>query len=395
MMPSGLAFRARVGWGAALSAWLASGCTLLSEPYEPLEASAPLQPVLASRPRDAGLGPSPEAPSPPSAAASEPCSGARELAGCEVELAPGECSIDADCESLHCRGGRCQPASCDDERQNQGEAAVDCGGGACAPCAVGASCGRGSDCSTGVCGDGGTCAAARCDDGVANGDERGVDCGSAECGPCPDGSECSADAHCASARCEAGRCRPPPCEDGERNGAESDVDCGGPDASCARCEAGARCAGDGDCASGDCAGGFCSSCGDGLLNGAESGVDCGGACGPCAPGAGCRIDADCASAACEDGRCCGGSREDCTRCARRLARVLDCGSNGPNGAAQCEAFLDCLADNADVCSVRYAPGCSDEPGGVCNPAAFGGSSGPGVALADAILGTAACTFGEE
>jgi hypothetical protein len=74
---------------------------------------------------------------------------------------------------------------------------------------------------------------------------------------------------------------------------------------------------------------------------------------------------------------------------------LSCSSNGFNGAAQCDAFLDCLANNPNVCPVRYAPGCSDDPGGVCNHNAFGGNGGPGVALADAILGTASCTFGEE
>jgi hypothetical protein len=75
--------------------------------------------------------------------------------------------------------------------------------------------------------------------------------------------------------------------------------------------------------------------------------------------------------------------------------VLDCRSNGPAGAAQCDAFLDCLGQNPELCSVRYAPGCSDDPGGVCNHTAFGTNIGPGVALADAILGTAGCTFGEE
>jgi hypothetical protein len=32
---------------------------------------------------------------------------------------------------------------------------------------------------------------------------------------------------------------------------------------------------------------------------------------------------------------------------------------------------------------------------VCNHTNFGGNTGPGVLLADAILGTAACTFGDE
>lgn len=392
-MPLYLAVRGSVGFGVALMSSFIGGCTLTSEPWDPLEASAPLQPMVEAILPDAGPPPpevvEPEPPPPP-----DPCPGASELSGCEVELLPGQCRLDGDCESLHCSDGRCQPASCDDGRRNQDESATDCGGG-CDRCAIGASCREGTDCATGVCGDDGTCAAPSCDDGAANGDEPGVDCGNAACGPCPVGSTCSTNAQCASSRCEAGSCRPPQCEDGARNGAESDVDCGGTDPGCARCAAGDGCRVNADCASGRCLNGACSSCGDGVRNGTETDIDCGGACGPCGTGRGCNVDTDCQSAACQDGLCCGGTREHCTRCARRLAGVLSCSSNGPFGAVQCDAFLDCLADNSEVCSVRYAPGCSDVPGGVCNPNAFGGNSGPGVALADAILGTAACTFGEE
>jgi hypothetical protein len=376
---------------ALLAFW---SCTLTSDPYDPLEASAPLQPGAAGNPAvaptDAGAPPANE----PSSEPTRPCSSGNEVAGCEVELLPGACSTDANCESRNCQGGSCQPATCDDGRSNQNESGEDCGG-PCAPCAVGATCRDGTDCDTGVCADDGSCAAARCDDGVVNGDEPVADCGDATCGPCADGHTCSADAQCESELCQAGTCRPQPCADGERNGSETDTDCGGNDSDCARCGAGDTCEGDGDCRSRNCVDGICSSCGDGERNGTETGTDCGGSCAPCEPGDGCRVDADCQSAACQDGSCCGGTRVDCTRCARRLARVLNCSSNGPNGAAQCDAFLDCLADNTDVCSVRYAPGCSDDPGGVCNHTAFGGNTGPGVSLADAIIGTAACTFGDE
>jgi hypothetical protein len=384
--------RGAIGFGVVgLLAFVS--CTLTSDPYDPIEASVPLQPgaagATASPATDAGTPPA----SDPGAAPSAPCSSGNEIAGCEVELIPGACSTDADCESRNCLSGRCQPASCDDGRVNQDESAQDCGG-PCGPCAVGASCREGSDCSSGVCG-GGECSAATCDDGVANGDEPVADCGDATCGPCADGHVCSADGQCASGRCLDGECRPPRCADGERNGSETDTDCGGDDTACARCAAGDACDGDDDCRSSNCIAGVCSSCGDGERNGDESGVDCGGSCGPCEPGEDCRVDADCQSATCQDGSCCGGTRVDCTRCARRLARVLNCGSNGPNGQAQCDAFLDCLAANENVCSVRYAPGCSDDPGGVCNHTAFGGNTGPGVALADAIIGTAGCTFGDE
>jgi hypothetical protein len=387
-----------IGVGVALVQSVVS-CTLTSDPYNPIDARAPLQTAVTGGTPDAGA---PATTEPLPVSQSPSCPSGNEVAGCDIELLPGACSRDSDCESGFCRGGNCQPASCDDGLLNQDEAGLDCGGSACPRCDVGTSCGEDADCGTGVCGAGGCgagvarcCQAPSCDDGVANGSEPVADCGDATCGLCPDGSACNADAQCASELCQAETCRPLPCGDGVRNGSETDTDCGGNAPECARCVAGDTCAADGDCVSRNCLGGRCSSCGDGERNGSESGVDCGGACGPCAPGGACRVDADCQSAACEDGRCCGGTLVDCTRCARRLSQTLACSNNGPTAAPQCEAFLDCLANNPDVCPVRYNPGCSDDPGGVCNHTAFGTNTGPGVGLADAILGTAGCTFGDE
>jgi hypothetical protein len=42
--------------------------------------------------------------------------------------------------------------------------------------------------------------------------------------------------------------------------------------------------------------------------------------------------------------------------------------------------------------VRYAPGCTDSPGGACDHLRFGGNGSPGVVLADSILGNASCFF---
>jgi hypothetical protein len=313
---------------------------------------------------------------------------------------PGtSCTVDRDCDSGVCDSdGACAAASCTDEVRNQSEAATDCGG-TCPGCAVGQPCASAGDCESGVCDAADACAgserccqAASCADGVLNGGEPVVDCGNAACGLCPVGHECTQAAQCASGVCSDGVCQPGPCENGVQNGSETDTDCGGFNPDCRRCGAGDACVRDQDCVSGSCVGGACSSCGDSLLNGNESDVDCGGNCGPCQPGLVCNADADCQSGACQDGLCCGGVLVDCTRCARRLAGSLTCNANGPAAAPNCEAFLDCLADNPDVCPVRYAPGCSDDPGGVCNHTFFGGNTGPGVALADAILGTSSCFF---
>jgi hypothetical protein len=128
-------------------------------------------------------------------------------------------------------------------------------------------------------------------------------------------------------------------------------------------------------------------------NGDETAIDCGGSCGPCGTGLGCGVDADCTSNACQDGRCCGGVLVDCTRCALRLSATTDCSFAGDATAvANCQGFLQCLRDRPLECPVRYNPGCSEEPGGVCDTALFGGNFGPGVQQADRVLGTASCFF---
>jgi hypothetical protein len=316
--------------------------------------------------------------------------------GCPVGT---PCNAGEDCLTGVCGGGgTCLPPSCDDQVRNQNETGVDCGG-ACPDCATAQPCAIAGDCQSGVCGGGGCalgidlcCQAPSCGDGVRNGNEPVTDCGDAACGSCPLGNPCTAGAQCASGSCQAGSCRVPPCADGVRNGAETDTDCGGNDPGCTRCAVGDSCAGNGDCASGSCVNRECSNCADEQRNGTETAVDCGGVCGPCDPGEACGEDADCQSGACQDERCCGGARVDCTRCARRLVGAIDCNTNGPAATPNCEAFLDCLAANPAICPVRHAPGCSEDPGGVCNHIAFGGNGGPGIGLADAILGSAQCEF---
>ncbi|MEO8180305.1 MAG: hypothetical protein ABI895_15825 [Deltaproteobacteria bacterium] len=315
--------------------------------------------------------------------------------GCPVG---NRCNGAEDCLTGVCgAAGTCSAASCNDAVRNQNETGVDCGG-SCPECGTGQPCGVAGDCQSGVCAGGCAagidrcCQAASCDDGVRNGNEPVTDCGNAACGGCGIGSPCGAGRECASGLCQAGSCQLTPCGNGVRSGSETDIDCGGNDPGCARCEVGDRCTGNADCASNSCVNGACADCGDGRRNGTEIAVDCGGVCGPCGPGDACTVDADCQSGVCEDRSCCGGDRVDCTRCARRLVTAINCNSNGPGAAPNCEAFLDCLADNPGVCPIRYAPGCSDEPGSVCDNRVFGGTTGPGVGLADAILGSAQCTF---
>jgi hypothetical protein len=106
-----------------------------------------------------------------------------------------------------------------------------------------------------------------CADCVQNGSETDVDCGGDACGPCPLGATCLNDADCESGGCPAGVCAapPPPCNGGQggaggqenptcadcvKNGPETDVDCGGD--SCPPCLRGKSCVTAADCESGVC-----------------------------------------------------------------------------------------------------------------------------------------------
>jgi hypothetical protein len=314
--------------------------------------------------------------------------------GCPVG---SPCAANPDCITGACRGGTCAAASCNDQVRNQDETAVDCGGG-CAPCTPGASCDVGADCNSAVCSGRGCgpgvdrcCQPPRCNDQVRNGSEPFTDCGNAQCGPCPLGNPCNQNVQCETGLCQNGACRVQPCLDGQRDGQETGTDCGGPDPLCARCDLGEGCVNDPDCGDGSCQSGVCADCGDGARNGSETGIDCGGVCGACGPGQGCALDSECQSGVCQDALCCGGDRVDCTRCARRLAPGNTCNSGGAAAAPVCEAFLQCLQDNADVCPTRLAQGCADA-GGPCDPVIFGGDATGGINVASQILGTAQCSF---
>ena len=70
---------------------------------------------------------------------------------------------------------------------------------------------------------------------------------------------------------------------------------------------------------------------------------------------------------------------------------MTCEANAGTSAAQCNDFLQCLADNPAACPTRLTAGCSDA-GSVCDAARFGGNGSQGVSVADAVIGTAQCSF---
>jgi hypothetical protein len=329
--------------------------------------------------------------------------GAELQVDCGGGICPGcaigaPCNTNGDCVEGVCTDGECAAPTCTDGVRNGGEPSVDCGANCDESCPEGEPCSLGADCESAVCNAAGCsdgtplcCQAPTCSDGVRNGNEPSQDCGNAACGLCPNGRPCGANAVCTSGFCQAGLCRVHPCFDGALSGNESDNDCGGNDPQCRRCARGADCRINSDCASNTCDGGTCVDCNDGDQNGGETGVDCGGTCGLCA-GAGCTDDDDCATSACEQGTCCGGQLADCTRCARRLATGISCTSNGQAATNDCNAFLQCLADNLDDCETSTASECSDDEDDVCFYGSFGGEAGPGVTLAEDILEDAGCTL---
>jgi hypothetical protein len=395
-----------VSWGGA--------CTLASDDFEPRvvgdESLAPSGNGAAAAPptQVAGCASGASCATDGEACAGRDCPApvASERADAGAPCLEERCKEDADCDTLVCRDGCCSEGTCSDGVANGDEADVDCGGSCAARCGVGRRCRSAGDCGAGVACPASVarCTPEACDNGVLDGAEMLIDCGGGECSGCPDGTSCTSGADCASGNCSAtGQCAPASCADGVRNQDELGVDCGG---RCSLpCPAGSACTLDTGCTSGVCGAGNCelttdarccqaASCNDGVLNGGEADLDCGSSeplCPRCEAGRSCGEDAECASGVCEAGRCCGGSSADCTRCAERLSPTVDCSTAPPGGAANCAAFLQCLTTNASVCSTRFAPGCTNDPGGACNHNTYGGNDGLGVQHATRVLTEAGCT----
>jgi hypothetical protein len=233
---------------------------------------------------------------------------------------------------------------CGDDLLNGLETDVDCGGDSCPPCPLGATCTYDFDCKDLLC-DGGFCAVApfpapcneidpqnpTCADCEQNGLESDVDCGGDACAPCAMGDSCATDIDCETGHCDGSSCTPAPggcppldpenpnCADCALNGLETGIDCGGD--SCAPCGPGVGCLVDGDCVTLSCVSGSCAAmapppecpleldatnptCADCAANGSETDVDCGGdACPPCTGGATCEVNGDCVSEVCDSGVC--------------------------------------------------------------------------------------------
>jgi hypothetical protein len=134
-----------------------------------------------------------------------------------------------------CAGGTCVPSHCGNNGKDVGESDTDCGGATsgCPRCGDGKACTTPSDCQSGFC-TGNQCAKATCTDQKQNQNETDIDCGG-PCSGCVDGLRCVLPADCQSLVCQGNRCQIPSCFDGVQNGTETGVDCGDPAGNCPAC----------------------------------------------------------------------------------------------------------------------------------------------------------------
>ena len=102
------------------------------------------------------------------------------------------CLVDSDCQSFACDAATttCIASQCVDHRQDGDETDADCGGGTCGGCAAGQSCLRDEDCASQACDvQSLECINNQCTDHRLDGTETDVDCGGGACRPCAVGRQ--------------------------------------------------------------------------------------------------------------------------------------------------------------------------------------------------------------
>jgi hypothetical protein len=260
------------------------------------------------------------------------------------------------------------PGRCDDTKRNGNETDIDCGGGDCQPCAVGAACFLPSDCTSNTC-TSHTCMSPpqQCTNGVRDATETDLDCGGGTCPACANGKACQLGGDCQSNFCNAHACAAPPqqCTDTMKDGNETDIDCGG--GTCAPCSNHKACQSPSDCQSNNCVALVCTAppqqCTDTMKDGNETDIDCGGGtCTPCGNGKACQRASDCQSNTCT-GLTCAAPPAQCANSMKDANESdVDCGGVCPaciNGRS-CVQSTDCQSGscNAGTCGPPPA-GCND------------------------------------
>jgi hypothetical protein len=226
------------------------------------------------------------------------------------------------------------------------ETGIDCGGGACAPCADGQGCKLGTDCTDRVCDPTAkTCAAPSCSDGFKNGTETDVDCGGATCDglghACAVQKVCGANTDCLTDLCTNGLCQ--------------------------FAAAGAACASNAQCANGDCVSGFCCNtactgtcmaCSAALTGGSN------GTCAPMTAGSPAPTGQCAANGACgNDGKCGVGGACELQAQGTSCSATVSCVGSTVTTDTTCDGLGAC-SQGAGVASCPGSLTCS--AGGQCN-----------------------------
>lgn len=287
-------------------------------------------------------------------------------APCAVER---HCAVDRDCLSAACIAATCYDPSCRNGKLDAlvsvadagvvagSESDVDCGG-PCPACATGKACKEKEDCQIGTPCTNGKCGNPLCFNRTLDVGETDLDCGGV-CPACGLGSQCAAAKDCETLNCSLGKCQAPTCADLSRNQGEADVDCGDVALLCKRCDLGATCTADINCASKHCLQGFCvaPTCEDGIVNGSETGMDCGGSCKACPDNSPCLQPTDCVNRVCKNNIC---TAPTCSDGARNGGETgIDCGGTCLATGQTCPNNQPCNK-NAD-CTFGY---CSNN---ICQP----------------------------
>lgn len=273
--------------------------------------------------------------------------------------ATGACSYPNAPDLTACPGGTCHSGVCTGSCTTDANCATNqyCSGGNCVPkVGVGAACTGNNVCASGVC-QFGFCQGASCTDLIKNGTETDVDCGGGTCATCVNGKTCGANADCQSGLCQGGVCTVS-CPGGQFNcsgtcyNLNTDVNnCGTCGHICSTANGAAACTA-GNCTIASCNAGFADCDGnpaDGCEINLNSNVNNCGSCGHL-------CSAPNANSACAGGACV------ITSC---NAGFLNCDGSPANG---CEVSVNTDPINCGSCgtvcsSSHITPTCA---GGVCN-----------------------------
>ncbi len=119
---------------------------------------------------------------------------------------------DANCTSNACdaNSNTCVSNQCADHRQDGVETAVDCGGGVCPTCGFGQTCGdNDANCTSNACDAiSNLCVSNQCADHRRDGSETDIDCGGSACAACAVGQKCLNNFDCQSGHfCGSGVCQ--------------------------------------------------------------------------------------------------------------------------------------------------------------------------------------------